>query len=429
MKSSSMRIRKTGMLLLLSCAVLFCHAQENEKLNEQIRNMGKESDPGKNIAIMKQIIKDNKLDTVKDAETIDMMKAQVAMSFLNVKKYPQFQKYIGLMKNRFNQTSYLNMAAVTLIRKKTDLNVAEKLAKQTLDLYKTYKDDPKARPESFSVEDWNRFMQFAIYPYNDTYAMALYATGKNKEALVYQEKAFSGVPEEGMASSAERYAFLLAANGQEGKAFTLLNNMAKTGKSTAAMNGLLKKLYIKRNGSEKGFDDYFDELQKNVQAELKKVFQKKMLTNDAPAFSLLDLTGKTVSLADYKGKIVVLDFWATWCVPCVASFPAMQKLVNRHPEIVFLFINTQEQQAGTVERVKAFIARTKYTFRILIDEPLESNGDSKNYKVVSAYKPNGIPAKVVIDAQGKERFLTTGFTSDTELINEMEAMITVAKEQ
>jgi thiol-disulfide isomerase/thioredoxin len=423
-----MRIRILGMVLL-SCVALFGNAQDNEKLNAQIRSMGKETDPEKNIVAMNKLIKDNQLDTIKDAESIDMMKAQVAMSFLNARKYAGFEKYIALMKNKFNQTSYLNMAVVTLVRKKTDLNVAEKFARQTLDLYHAYKDDPKARPENFPVEDWERFMRFAVYPYNDTYAMALYATGKYKEALVYQEKAFNGAPEEGMAPSAERYAFLLAANGQEEKAFSLLNNMARTGKSTVAMNGLLKKLYIKRNGSEKGFDDYFDGLQKNVQAELKKSFRNKMLTNDAPLFSLRDLNGKTVSLADLKGKIVVLDFWATWCVPCLASFPAMQKLVNKHPEIVFLFIDTQEQQPGTVSRVKALMARAKYNFRVLIDEPLEGNSDNKVFKVVSDYKPEGIPAKVVIDANGKQRFMSTGFTSDTELINEMEAMIAVAKEQ
>ena len=53
----------------------------------------------------------------------------------------------------------------------------------------------------------------------------------------------------------------------------------------------------------------------------------------------------------------------------------------------------------------------------------------KTFEALSAYKPNGIPAKVIIDPNGKQRFLTTGFSSDTELINEMKAMIQLVRDQ
>src|SRR5947209_7387239 len=52
-------------------------------------------------------------------------------------------------------------------------------------------------------------------------------------------------------------------------------------------------------------------------------------THAAPAFHLKDVNGATVTLSDYKGKVVLLDFWATWCVPCVAAIPRLQKLHNR----------------------------------------------------------------------------------------------------
>jgi thiol-disulfide isomerase/thioredoxin len=319
------------------------------------------------------------------------------------------------------------MGAATLINDKSDPKVAEQLAKAALDLYFSFKDDPSARPAEMPVADWNRFMEFAKYSYYDTYAQTLDANGKYKEALKYQEMAFSKSPEEGMVQSVERYARLLALNGKTDKAYELLENFVKIGKSTAAMNMQFKDIYMRKHANSKGFDAYFAELQKNVQSTIKESLKSKMQNVAAPEFNLLDLTGKRIALSSLRGKVVVLDFWATWCMPCIASFPAMQKMVQKHPEVVFLFIATQEKPDGALNRVKSFVAKNKYSFTVLMDEQIP--GKPGRYQAVADYKVTGIPAKAVIDKNGKMRFMTAGFSSDSELINELEAMIDLAKQQ
>lgn len=418
---------KLPLLVLLCSFTLLANAQEQNDLMAQMKKMNNERDPQKSVALMNKIIADNKLDTVKDASTLIILKGTVALNFLRAKQYEEFEKYIGSINNKFDQTSYMNMGADILLREKTDPEKAEQLSKQTLDLYFSYKDDPSARPQDMPVEDWKRFMDFAQFPYYDTYAASLTANGKYKEALPFQEKAFNGPVEEGMTNSIERYSFLLAQNGQQDKAYEILETMARTGKSSAAMNDQLKTLYDRKHGNTTGFDEYLAKLQQSVQASLKEALLPKMLNGEAPGFTLHDVNGKQVSLSDFRGKVVVLDFWATWCMPCIASFPAMQKMVKQHPEVVFLFIATQEKETGALQRVKAFMEKNKYPFHVLMDKPVA--GQPGAYKVVGQYKVKGIPAKMVIDGKGKLRFTSTGFSSDSELINELEAMIDLAKEQ
>ena len=77
---------------------------------------------------------------------------------------------------------------------------------------------------------------------------------------------------------------------------------------------------------------------------------------DLPAFSLKDVNGKTVSLADYKGRPVVVNFWATYCGPCREEMPWFQEFTQKYPGLVVLGLD--EEDGVTVEQVKKAAART-----------------------------------------------------------------------
>lgn len=135
----------------------------------------------------------------------------------------------------------------------------------------------------------------------------------------------------------------------------------------------------------------------------------------APPFTLQDLEGNEVSLEDYRGKVVVLDFWATWCAPCIKSFPAMQMVIDRYkedPDVAFFFINTWEQREDPAEFVRQFMEKRGFDFSVLIDK---KDPVSKRNPVVESYGVSGIPATFVIDSNGNIKYKLSGFQGGDDL--------------
>jgi len=129
----------------------------------------------------------------------------------------------------------------------------------------------------------------------------------------------------------------------------------------------------------------------------------KLVGQPAPAFVLEDLEGKRVSLADLKGSVVVLDFWATWCPPCREGLPHLDELHKaKQAEGVKVFaINLREDRA----KARQFLEKQQLSLPVLLDH---SGEVAKNYFV------NGIPQTVVIGKDGLVKRVTVGYTEGSE---------------
>ena len=110
----------------------------------------------------------------------------------------------------------------------------------------------------------------------------------------------------------------------------------------------------------------------------------------APNFTLPGLDGKMVSLTDYKGKVVLLNIWATWCLPCVEEMPSMEKLHQELKDEGFEILAVSIDESGA-EAVLPFMKNHKLSFPALTD----TEGAMKNL-----YQTTGVPESFIIDKDG-----------------------------
>lgn len=109
----------------------------------------------------------------------------------------------------------------------------------------------------------------------------------------------------------------------------------------------------------------------------------------APAFTLKTFAGKPLSLADYRGQVVLLDFWGTFCIPCVDALPELQALQAKHGARGFTVIGvTVDDRAAMVQKATT---RAKVTYPIVQSTPA----------VWSAYKVNALPSLVLVGRDGR----------------------------
>lgn len=121
----------------------------------------------------------------------------------------------------------------------------------------------------------------------------------------------------------------------------------------------------------------------------------------APTFSISRLDGTVVNSSDLRGRVVLLDFWATWCPACRGEMPELEKLYRRHQgnsKVSFWAVDVQEG-GDTAEKVRDFMHKSGYTLPVA----------SGSQKLCDALSPQGFPSLIIIDASGRIRLVHTGY--------------------
>ncbi|WP_374957679.1 TlpA family protein disulfide reductase [Gilvibacter sp.] len=122
--------------------------------------------------------------------------------------------------------------------------------------------------------------------------------------------------------------------------------------------------------------------------------EEEQLTLNTYHWPLKTLSGEDVNFVESEGKVVVVNFWATWCPPCIAEMPALQKLYDDYNEKVeFYFVSNE-----SAEKLKAFMQKKGYELPVYIQE----------YAAPKGLRSNALPTTAVIDKSGKVVLLETG---------------------
>lgn len=237
-----------------------------------------------------------------------------------------------------------------------------------------------------------------------------------------------------------RYAIVISAAGDHQIAFDSLSKAFREADSNPYMVATFKDTYKMVKGSEKGFDQYLksltDEAYQKYYHKVEQMYIESPilpLTGTMPIanqpgkvlntfvankpiseITLNSLDGKSVSLGNYKGKVLALDFWSTGCTPCVAAFAGFEKVVEEYKKSEFqLFaVSLFEPQA----EVKVFASRKPVNLDILQDE------ENKAYDVTAT------PTKIIFDPMGNIRFFSSGYAGSTDReYYKLKAMVEIAK--
>lgn len=134
--------------------------------------------------------------------------------------------------------------------------------------------------------------------------------------------------------------------------------------------------------------------------------------NTAPDFELETLSGKRVKLSDYRGQRVMVNFWATWCPPCRAEMPDIQKFHQANDDIVILAINLTQTEPG-LQQIQDFVDEFGLTFPVLLDVDIQ---------VATAYQIRPIPSSFLIDSNGIIQFSAYGPLTYEMMVEKFEKM-------
>lgn len=207
---------------------------------------------------------------------------------------------------------------------------------------------------------------------------------------------------EGLMNSAE----IFAATGSPQQAFDALWLLLLKNPTDTVVLKTAKLNFLKFNPSLEQFDQKVDELEKLEIVQLSARMKIQLMRKPGPELSgLVDLEGRPVTPEMMSGKIVILDFWATWCVPCMQEMPYFQKVYEKYrnnPDVMFMVVNNGSN--NTIDDARKWkLQNPQYTFPVYFNKDKDI-GEKVGFAL--------IPTIAVIDKAGLMQFRTVGFEGE-----------------
>lgn len=378
-----------------------------------------------------------RLSSAKDEETfvnasIDFLKKfptssyydRVATSVINSTiqkgKYVQLNDYFGPSSQASAGT--LTQIAGALGEIDSMLPAAQSWSARSIEAAEKIGDN--LRPKFITPSEWKQTTNITQGDAYATNGFILKRLNKPQESYSSFEKARKLLGDETPADVFENMLEVLDASGKQTEALALADEAIRTSKANANLLEQHKKLFEFVWHGSKNYDSTLKILNSKAQTErrIKLVAEKTNLPAIGGKFTSLD--GKTLDLAEQKGKVIVLDYWATWCGPCRASFPALQKLYDKYkdnPKVVFAVVDVWERVPDRKKAVEEYLTKNpSYKFPVYLDE---------TDAVVKKFGVTGIPTKFYIGKNGAVQFKEVGFAGEDRFLEEAQDKISLLLEE
>jgi len=338
------------------------------------------------------------------------MRSELAVNYLtdeNINKYREYSKYIDDALSLYE----LNNVVEKWVDERKHIEWVDEISKQFL-----------SELESGAIKDeFNRAHEIFL----EVSATVDCIKGNNQSALTKIQEALKDTTMRNMnyfknskPNFINRYGFILAASGQTQKAIDTLSAAVLSAESTPILVTTLKNVYAKAHGLDSA-DRYVASLQNDAYQHYYKELENKWIVDGKPApdVAITKLNGQGFKASDYKGKILIIDFWSTTCTPCKACFPAFERIVEEYKNQPFqLFVAGIAEDSATQQ---AYVDKTKLTLDVLRDPDMA---------LFNAIGSKGTPEQFIVDPDGIIRMHGIGYAGSTDReYYEMKAMIEITK--
>jgi thiol-disulfide isomerase/thioredoxin len=328
-----------------------------------------------------------------------------------------YQVFEATLKLDPNNAEILNNLAYEWAKGGINLDQAEEYAKRAVKLVADRMSEQK--PLGMSRERWNELVKMEKGNYLDTYAWVLYQKGKYYQALKEQQKAFKLVQDPTIQYhlGLMQYKTGDIDGAIENISASLAGRLEDPVKTRMELEAIYREKYKSLRGLDKLLQQSAEKVLARQQAE-EEADAAKIIGKASPDFNLPDLNDKLYTLADFRDKVVILDFWATWCGPCKMAMPLVNKIYLEYKDKGLEVFGINLEGRDKNELVGQFIEKTGYQFTIL-------QGGMMGVGIDRVYGVSGIPTTFVVDKQGIIRYRHIGYRENLDqlLAKEVEELL------